>query len=233
MPSQKTSTPDLWAQIEEEMKKYDLLTHPFYQAWTEGKLTHRELAFYGWQYLHHVAAFPTYLTALHARLPEGVARQAVLRNAADEEVDGLSHAELWRQFIGGMEPVQRTESEEILPEIRQLVDGYRHLASRDSLPTVLGAFYAYESQVPVIAETKLAGLKQFYGAGHSACEYFTLHATADLHHAKVWRKLIDRCLQENPACAADVLNGVNRGAKALWRALDGIEAARHSLVPVN
>ena len=50
MPSQKMSTPDLWSQVENEMKKYDLLTHPFYQAWTEGVITERELAFYGWQY---------------------------------------------------------------------------------------------------------------------------------------------------------------------------------------
>jgi pyrroloquinoline-quinone synthase len=92
MPLPTMSTPELWAQIEREINRYDLLTHPFYQAWTEGSLTLRELAFYGWQYLHHVAAFPTYLTTLHARLPEGAARQAVLRNAADEEVDGVSHA---------------------------------------------------------------------------------------------------------------------------------------------
>lgn len=128
-----------------------------------GKLTLRELAFYGWQYLHHVAAFPTYLTALHARLPEGATRRAVLQNAVDEEVDGVSHANLWRQFIGGMEAVQRTESEETLPEIQQLVKTYQTMANGDSLPTVLGAFYAYKSQVPRIAETKLAGLKQFYG----------------------------------------------------------------------
>jgi pyrroloquinoline-quinone synthase len=119
--SQKTSTPELWAHIEEEIQKYDLLTHSFYQAWMDGWLSVRELAFYGWQYLHHVAAFPTYLTALHAGLPEGARRRAVLLNAADEEVDGDSHADFWRKFIGGMEAVQRTDSEESLPEIRQLV----------------------------------------------------------------------------------------------------------------
>lgn len=140
----------------------------------DGGLTLGELAFYGWQYLHHVAAFPTYLTALHARLAEGAIRRAVLRNAADEEVNGVSHAELWRQFIGGMEAVQRPESEEMLPEIRQLVETYRTMASGASLPRVLGAFYAYESEVPRIAETKLAGPKQFYGAGDSVCEYFTI-----------------------------------------------------------
>ena len=196
-------------------------------------MTFRELAFYGWQYLHHVAAFPSYLTALHARLPEGAIRRAVLQNAADEEVNGVSHAELWRQFIGGMEAVQRAESEGTLPEIQDLVETYRTMASGASLPTVLGAFYAYESKVPRIAETKLAGLKQFYGAGDSVCEYFTLHTTADVHHASVRWKLINRRVQEEPARSTDVLEGVSREAKALWRALDGIEAARHGLVSMN
>jgi pyrroloquinoline-quinone synthase len=233
MPPQKTSAPDLWAHIEEEIEKYDLLTHPFYQAWTEGKLTLRELAFYGWQYLHHVAAFPTYLTTLHGRLPEGATRKAVLQNAANEEIDGVSHADLWRQFIGGMDAVQRAEHEQILPEIQWLVGTYQQMARSASLPTVLGAFYAYESQVPRLAETKMVGLKQFYGAGDSACEYFTLHATADIQHAQVWRKLIDRSVQEDPACTMDVFDGVGRGVKALWRALDGIEAACQCLVPMN
>ena len=112
-----------------------------------------------------------------------------------------------------MEAVQRTESEEILPEVRQLVDGYRHMAGTASLSTVLGALYAYESQVPVIAETKLAGLKQFYGACDSACR--VLHIARDCRSPprRVWRKLIDRCLEENPASAADVLDEVTVAPK--------------------
>ena len=216
---------EFWTRIRYEIQRYDLLTHPFYRAWTAGQLTPKEIGFYGIQYLHHIAAFPTYLTALHCRLPDGEKRRAILWNAADEEVHGVPHAELWKQFVGEMEP-QPSGTNQMLPEILQLIESYRDLAKYAPLPTALGAFYAYESQVPRIAEEKLAGLNSFYGAGDAACEYFTLHATADIHHTQIWQSLIDHCVWEDSACAEDVVKGVRSGAKALWHALDGIEAAR-------
>jgi pyrroloquinoline-quinone synthase len=218
---------ELWVQVDEVLAKYDLLQHPFYQAWTAGELTREQLAFYGKQYLQHVAAFPTYLTALHARLPEGATRRAILSNAADEEISGRSHADLWRQFIAGMEPDATATS--VLPEMQDLVSAFREMATEAALPTALGAFYAYESQVPRVAETKLAGLKAHYGADDATCEYFSVHKTADIHHSNVWRSLIDQCMKENSDCGVEVLAGVDRAAKSLWRALDGIEAARTAM----
>ena len=221
---------DFWKQVQEEIRKYDLLTHPFYRAWTAGQLTRADLGFYGHQYLHHVAALPTYLTALHTRLPEGLTRSAILRNAAEEEITGLSHADLWRQFVKGIELEPPVGDGEILPEIEQLIETYREMARSGALPTALGAFYAYESQVPFVAREKAAGLKRFYDADKPTCEYFTLHMIADAHHTEVWHTLIGHCVRTNAACATEVLDGVIRGAKALWHALDGIDAARPGAV---
>lgn len=217
---------EFWAQATEELRAYDLLKHPFYQAWSAGELTQAELGRYGRQYLEHVAAFPTYLTALHSRLPEGRTRSAVLRNAAEEEVKGKPHAELWRQFVSGIDPGGEAQ-EEIVPEVRELVDTYRDLGRSAPPAAALGAFYAYESQVPRIAEEKRAGLKKFYGADDATCAYFTLHMTADVHHARVWRSLIEQAIEERgETAAAEALDGARQGARALWHALDGIEAAR-------
>lgn len=218
---------EFWAQVAEELRPYDLLKHPFYQAWSAGDLTPAELGFYGRQYLQHVAAFPTYLTALHSRLPEGRTRSAVLRNAAEEEVKGTAHADLWRQFVAGIDPDGRAQETEIVPEVRDLVDTYREMGRSTPPAAALGAFYAYESQVPRIAEEKRNGLRNFYGADDATCAYFTLHRTADVHHANVWRGLIDQAIEERGETAAvEALDGVRRGARALWQALDGIEAAR-------
>jgi hypothetical protein len=74
---------EFWTSVREQLRIHDLLTHPFYRAWKAGKLTRPEIGFYGRQYLHHVAAFPTYLTALHCRLPYGEGRKAILESAAD------------------------------------------------------------------------------------------------------------------------------------------------------
>jgi pyrroloquinoline-quinone synthase len=219
---------EFWTRVQDELRRHDLLKHPFYQAWSAGDLTQDELSFYGRQYLNHVAAFPAYLTALHARLPEGETRRAVLRNAADEEVHGTSHADLWRAFVRGMENGAEGEPEAILPEMAALVETFTQLAREGSPLAALGAFYAYESQVPRIAEEKLAGLKKFYGADDAACAYFQLHRTADVHHAAVWRRLMEQEMEATPGGAEQALDGVRLGAQALWGALDGIEATRQA-----
>ena len=54
-----------WQQADQEIAKYDLLKHPFYQAWSAGELTRKDLKFYAQQYFHQVSEFPTYLTSLH------------------------------------------------------------------------------------------------------------------------------------------------------------------------
>jgi pyrroloquinoline-quinone synthase len=226
---------ELWAQVEDILSRHDLLTHPYYHAWSCGELTHDNLAFYAGQYYEHVSAFPTYLTALHARLPEGPARRAILANAADEEgieMGGRSHAAIWKQFETGITP-ERTDPAEILPEMQNLVSTYRHLATNATLPKALGALYAYESQVPRVAEEKLNGLKTLYSADDPTCEYFALHRVADLHHAQVWRQLISDCLEQEPECGDQVLEGVSTGAKALWKALDGIEQARTAALSMS
>src|SRR5579863_3949678 len=78
----------VWAQIEKIIGEYDLLKHPFYQAWTAGELKAEDLRRYAADYYHQVSAFPTYLSALHSRLPDGELRRAVLRNLCEEEIAG-------------------------------------------------------------------------------------------------------------------------------------------------
>jgi pyrroloquinoline-quinone synthase len=221
---------DFWTVVRKELDTYDLLSHPFYLAWTAGDLVPEEIGFYAWQYLNHVAAFPTYLTALHSRLSDGATRRAILANAAEEEAQGTAHADLWEQFASEMDPDRGLGKCEILPEVRRLVQSYRDMAQNATPPMALGAFYAYESQVPMLAEAKLAGLKAFYGASDAACAYFELHRTADIRHTKAWGRLIDHSIEKNPRCALEVLDGVKRGAMALWYALDGIETKRQTLL---
>jgi pyrroloquinoline-quinone synthase len=220
---------DFWKGVREELDTYNLLCHPFYQAWAAGELTPEEIGFYAWQYLNHVTAFPTYLTALHCRLLDGATRRAILANAAEEEAQGTAHADLWAQFAAEMDPARVSRECEIVPEIRRLVQSYRDMAQNATPPVALGAFYSYESQVPLLDEVKLAGLKSFYGASDAACAYFEVHRTADIRHATVWSRLIDHWVDENPRSTLEVLNGVKRGAKALWYALDGIESRRQTL----
>jgi len=221
-----------WQEAEQEIAKYDLLRHPFYQAWSAGELTKEDLRFYAEQYYHHVSRFPTYLTALHSRLPEGPMRRGVLANAYEEECDGCPHAELWLRFLDGMGG-GRSNVEEQTPiaEVSALVDTFRGLAKAAPVASALGAFFAYESQVPRVAAEKSNGLKKHYGADERTCSYFTLHQTADVFHSNVWRKMISRLIEQDEHCAAEALEGISSAARSLWTALDGIERARPNHKP--
>src|SRR3984957_17839529 len=97
---------EFWSRFEERVAPFNLLQHPFYQAWSKGELTRENLREYAAEYWHQVSAFPTYLSALHSQLPDGELRREVLRNLADEEgVDAATaraHSDLWMDFATGM-----------------------------------------------------------------------------------------------------------------------------------
>jgi len=215
-----------WQKAEQEIAKYDLLKHPFYRAWSAGELTKEDLKFYAEQYYHQVSQFPTYLTSLHSRLPEGAMRREVLVNAFEEECDGIPHSELWKRFAEGIGGDLNHDEKTPITEVRDLLQTFRVLAKEAPVASAFGALFAYESQVPKIAAEKRNGLMQHYGADDRTCSYFTLHEKADIHHAGVWRKIISTLVEQDDCHAEEALEGISRAARALWTALDGVERDR-------
>src|SRR4030081_2290105 len=84
--------------IDRQIAAKRLLTHPFYLAWTRGELSRAALADYARQYYHHVAVFPTYLSAVHAGSDDQPTRRQLLNNLNDEEAGSPNHPELSLQF---------------------------------------------------------------------------------------------------------------------------------------
>lgn len=216
-----------WNELEGRIARFDLLCHPFYQAWSAGELTREELQQYSADYYHHVAAFPTYLSALHSRLPDGELRREVLRNLCDEEIEGNAHSDLWLNFSEGMGAERESvRSSEPVREVAELINAFRKAASEGSIAEALATVYAYESQVPRVAAEKAKGLKELYGADAKTCGYFTLHQTADVLHSQVWKQQLEKELTANPERAEEALVAAESAAKALYAALDGIERER-------
>ncbi|HTV07502.1 MAG TPA: CADD family putative folate metabolism protein [Candidatus Aquilonibacter sp.] len=222
-----------WTSLEARIAPYNLLAHPFYQAWSRGELTREDLRAYAAEYWHHVSAFPTYLSALHSRLPDGELRREVLRNLAEEEgtdsPTARPHSDLWMDFATGMGATRaEVERHTVQPEMAALLATFRSAMQEPKPAAAMAALYAYESKVPQIAMTKAEGLKNHYSADAATAKYFTLHETADVAHAAVWRELIDAELAQDPAMADAVLDSAERAARALWVALDGVERERRS-----
>lgn len=224
---------DFWSRLEERVAPFNLLQHPFYQAWSRGELSHEDLREYAAEYWHHVSAFPTYLSALHARLPDAEMRREVLRNLADEEgtdaPTARPHSDLWMDFAIAMGADRASvQSRAVQPETTALIATFRDLMQQEKPASAMAALYAYESKVPAIASTKADGLARHYATEGAAARYFTLHQTADVAHASVWRELIDNQLS-TPEDEQAALAAAERAAKALWLALDGVERQRTSI----
>ena len=222
--------------LEERIHPYDLLCHPFYKAWSEGALTAGDLRSYAEDYYPHVNAFPGYLAQLGVRLEEGELRRAVLANMNDEKGGEDSfgeperaHSELWLDFVEGVGGSRRPKRRHAA-EVRKLISWFQQVASEGTPEEALAAFYAYESQVPRVAQEKDRVLRELYGADEKTRAYFTLHATADVHHAQVWRKQLEKQIKANPEAAEKALAAAENAAKALWRVLDAFEARRQQPV---
>jgi pyrroloquinoline-quinone synthase len=215
-------------ELDARVAKYDLLCHPFYKAWSAGELTREDLRAYALDYFQHVNAFPSYLAAFALRLNDGELRRAVLANMRDEQggEGEEAHSDLWMDFAEGMGAARNAYGHEAVSEVKDLVKRFTQVAEKGTPAEALAAFYAYESQVPRVATEKDRGLRERYGADERTTRYFTLHATADVYHANVWREQLGKQVAENPQATEDALASAESAAKALWTALDGIESRR-------
>ncbi|MGD9979588.1 MAG: CADD family putative folate metabolism protein [Hyphomonadaceae bacterium] len=183
------------AAIDAAISARSMLSHPFYQAWEEGTLTKDALRAYARQYFHHVEAFPRAVSAVHANCPSAQGRRLLAENLAEEEgvAEGKDdHASLWLGFAAGMGADEaEVRAIELNPETQNLIDTFRRL-SRQSYASGLGALYAYESQLPAIAKTKIEGLVQRYDVTEPrTLKFFEVHEHADVEHSDVCRELLD------------------------------------------
>jgi pyrroloquinoline-quinone synthase len=209
--------------IERLIEDRHVLKHPFYVAWQEGTLPREALRTYAVQYYQHVRAFPTYISALHARCEDIGTRQALLENLRDEEEGPENHPALWLRFAAavGCEPGE-AESATPLPETADAIAAFRAAVGEGSVTRGLAALWAYESMVPVVAAEKIRGLAEHYGvAGSPGTDYFEVHRTLDVEHAAATRALVARRASD-PVEAAEAERGADQATAAVARILDGV-----------
>ena len=97
---------------------------------------------------------------------------------------------------------------------------------RSSYAEGLASLYTYERQIPEIAETKIQGLKKYYGVNSKkGLEFFEAHKEADVYHREECEKLLDLLSTEEQEKAEVAALST---AKHLWNFLTGI-ASKHNL----
>jgi len=180
------------------LEKWDLLKHPFYQAWSEGTLPVDALKVYASEY----GAFINTLEHGWNTLEDA--------ETAHEEKE---HAELWEQFAAAL------ETEISNPKITQTAE-LIHTADElfASPAATLGAMYAFEAQQPATAKSKLDGLKTHYSLPASVEPYFEVHSK-NWHESE---KILTALEKLSPADQALAEEACERMAQTLWNALTGI-----------
>ena len=147
-------------------------------------------------------------------------RKILLDNLSDEEDLNKDHPMLWKQFA-----LAAGADESSLDLVKQeyftsdLIENFFRL-SRSSYAEGLGALYAYERQVPEIAETKIKGLIDHYNIStDQGLEYFVVHKDADVLHREQSEKLMLQLNEEEQVLAEEAALSTGH---MLWNFLSGL-----------
>ncbi len=200
-----------------------LLKHPFYQLWSQGRLSRENLREYAISYYPHVAAFPTYVSGVHSGCEDAALRQELLENLIEEERGSENHPALWRRFAAALGAKSSDLSAAPrTPEVAEAIAEFRRATHDGSVAEGLAALYAYESQIPEVSKTKREGLGAFYGiVDEDATRFFSVHEEADVWHRQVEREALGR-VANTPLAREKALAAARRCCDALNRALDGV-----------
>jgi pyrroloquinoline-quinone synthase len=223
MTADQISGAALCERIDRLVEERSLLKHPFYQAWQAGELTLDALRGYARQYYHHVLNFPRYVSGTHANCHDLAERQELLENLREEEEGPRNHPELWLEF-GQALGLRREEMTEAapLPETIETDRVFTRITKDAPFISGIAALYAYESQVPAVAGTKMEGLKRFYGIDSpEALRFFVVHHSLDVEHSRVTREMVARHGTTAEA-QEQALAAVDKATRALWTFLDGV-----------
>jgi len=171
--------------IDEMIEEKSLLKHPFYQMWSDGKLTQESLAGYSKEYFQLVKAVPFFMTPIIEKAPDSVVSELSANQQEESE-----HVKLWINFAGEL-----GVSEDELTTYAGLTKTIKAVTDLNELMNIyeggVCAMYAFEKEIPKISQIKLDGLAEFYGmTSDKATEYFKLHTEADIRHTASWRNIL-------------------------------------------
>ena len=178
--------------IDEMIEERSLLKHPFYQMWSDGKLSLDSLTGYSKEYFQLVKSVPSFMTPIIKQAPDSL--RSELTSNQEEEVE---HIKPWMRFAKAL-GVDQKELDQYpgLPKTRKAISQLSSLM--DSFEAGSCAMYALEKEIPKISQRKLEGLTEFYGiSSEEATEYFKLHTEADIRHAAAWRKALEQSSSKN------------------------------------
>ncbi len=214
---------DVLDRLDQMIDDRHLLKHPFYTMWAEGSLPFEALQEYARQYYVFESAMPRYLSALHSRTADRAVRQQILDNLWDEEHGKDNHAELWLRFAEGI-GVSREDVQTATPNeaTQALADTYAEITRETPVAAGVAALYAYERQVPQVAESKIDGLERHYGISDArTLTFFKVHGALDIEHSGAEREMLATLAETTPD--GPIEEAARRALDAWWNFLSAVD----------
>jgi len=184
-------------ELEAIVAQFDLNLHPFYQDWRAGTLPTAKLVDYSGEYGQFVGTIAAGWDTIGET------------HYAEEERE---HEVLWDDFRDAV----GFQSLTLRPQTDTMVVAARNLFSKQ--PEAIGALFAFESQQPYTAQSKLDGLNEHYSLSEAGKKYFVVHASdfAEVEDLKghIANLSDDEFARTKTACA--ILSA------AMWGGLDGV-----------
>lgn len=183
-------------EVNREIEQRSLLKHPFYKAWTEGRLTTSHLKGYSKEYFQLVKSIPQFVQNIYNNKAIDDTRQEYyysnyldsIKQIQQEEYD---HVSMWINFavelgVDKKELLEYKGTDDVNQAIRNL-----NKLSSSSIIHGASMMYSLEKEIPKISTTKLEGLEKYYGINNlNAINYFKIHQKVDIEHTKVWHDIL-------------------------------------------
>jgi len=173
--------------IDEMIEERSLLKHPFYQMWSDGKLTKESLAGYSKEYFQLVKAVPAFMTPIIEKAPDTVVSELV-----ENQQEESDHIKPWIAFA-----VELGISEDELVSYSGTAKTQKAVSDLNELMVTFdggaSAMYAFEKEIRKISQTKVNVMAEFYGmTNDEATEYVKVHNEDDIRHSASWRSILEK-----------------------------------------
>jgi pyrroloquinoline-quinone synthase len=191
-------------QIESAIQQRHSKTHPWSEAWVEGRLNRQLLGEWVKQHYHYVSLFPQWLATVYGDCEHADIRHFLTENIMEEEgfvgddrFPAAKHTDLLLDFGEhcGMRRQAVVDAQidgELLPETLGLQSWCFRQSHRPTVEALAGLLVGLESQVPQIYGRTTPPLVEKYGFRAEEIVFFRLHIVADAEHGERGFEILER-----------------------------------------
>ena len=199
--------------------------HPFFNLWTQGKLTKEQTALYCVQHYHYVGEYLNWMAYEASQIPERDVKSYLFENLGDEENPNDRHLDMLKDYVG-VSGLSRNNLEDsvVLAGTEELQNwGWRLVYQRPWQAAVAGMFIGLESQFLDICKKIVPALHQHYGYKPGAREirFFEEHIHADEIHGSKGFAIVEKYC-DTATLEALAIKTVEEATIRRWRYMNGI-----------